>query len=123
LGGAHAQPGTSASQPARNANANPHPKAAAAPKARGDAQWYHDQIAKLQAKLPPLDAQIAQLQAAIDGAPTGDAKTSTRPQGVKAGDWRLQLADTQKQRDGIAEKIATLQDEARHVGIPPNAIP
>jgi hypothetical protein len=123
LGGAHNQPGASASQPARNANANSRQKTPAGPKARGDAQWYHDEIADLQAKLPPLDAQIAQLQAAIDGEPTGDAKTSTRPHSVKAGDWRQQQADLQKQRDNIAAKINALQDEARHVGIPPNALP
>lgn len=123
LGGAHNQPAASASQPARNANANPRQKTPAGSKARGDAQWYHDNIANLQAKLPPLDAQIAQLQAAIDGEATGDAKTSTRPHAVKAGDWRQQQADLQKQRDDIATKINVLQDEARHVGIPPNAIP
>jgi hypothetical protein len=123
LGGAHNQPGASASQPTRNANANPRQKTPAGPKARGDAQWYHDKIADLQAKLPPLDAQIAQLQAAIDGAATGDAKTSTRPHAVKAGDWRQQQADLQKQRDDIAARINALQDEARHVGIPPNALP
>jgi hypothetical protein len=123
LGGAHNQPGASASQPTRNANANPRQKTPAGPKARGDAQWYHDKIADLQAKLPPLDAQIAQLQAAIDGAATGDAKTSTRPHAVKAGDWRQQQTDLQKQRDDIAARINALQDEARHVGIPPNALP
>src|SRR5208283_143739 len=31
------------------------------------AAWYRDQISKLQAKIPPLDAQMAELQAAIDG--------------------------------------------------------
>jgi hypothetical protein len=123
LAGAHNQPAASASQSARNANANPRQKTPAGPKARGDAQWYHDKIADLQAKLPPLDAQIAQLQAAIDGEPTGDAKTSTRPHFVKSGDWRQQQADLQKQRDDIATKINALQDEARHVGIPPNALP
>ena len=123
LGGSHNQPGASASQPARNANANPRQKTPAGPKARGDAQWYHDKIADLQAKLPPLDAQIAQLQAAIDGEPTGDAKTSTRPHFVKSGDWRQQQADLQKQRGDLVAKIEALQDEARHVGIPPNAIP
>jgi hypothetical protein len=90
---------------------------------RREAQWYHDQIAKLQAKLPPLDAQIAQLQAAINGEPTGDAKSSTRPKGVKSGDWREELADARQKRDAIAGKIAALQDEARHVGIPANALP
>ena len=123
LGGAHNQPGASASQPTRNVNANSRQKAPAGPKARGDAQWYHDRIADLQAKLPPLDAQIAQLQAAIDGEPTGDAKTSTRPHAVKAGDWRQQQADLQKQRGDLVAKIEALQDEARHVGIPPNALP
>jgi hypothetical protein len=123
LGGAHTQSGASTPQPAHNANANPHPKTATGPRARGDAQWYHDQIAKLQAKLPSLDAQIAQLQAAIDGEPTGDAKTSARPHAVKAGDWRTEMADLQKQRADLVTKIDALQDEARHVGVPPNALP
>ncbi|HWF38885.1 MAG TPA: hypothetical protein VG322_10225, partial [Candidatus Acidoferrales bacterium] len=37
-----------------------------------NAKWYHDQIARLQAKLPPLDSQIAALQSALDGKPAGD---------------------------------------------------
>jgi hypothetical protein len=88
-----------------------------------DAKSYHDQIAKLQAQLPPIDSQIAQLQAAIDGKFTGDAKTSTRPTGVKGGDWRLELDQLQKKRDGIAAQIDALIDQARRNGVPPNQLP
>ena len=52
-----------------------------------DAKSYQGQITRLEAQIPPLDSQIAELQAAIDGKPTGDAKTSQRPRGVKADDW------------------------------------
>jgi hypothetical protein len=88
-----------------------------------DAKWYHDQIAKLQAKIPPLDEEIAQLQAAIDGSPTGDSKTSARPRGVKSDSWADELEGLKKERDDISNKIAALQDEARHNGVPPNALP
>jgi hypothetical protein len=88
-----------------------------------DAKWYHAQIAKLQAKLPPLDAQIAELQAAIDGKPTGDAIKSTRPRGVKADSWANELADLQKKRDDAVAQIAALQDEARHQGVAANTLP
>jgi hypothetical protein len=88
-----------------------------------DAAWYHAQIAALQAKLPPLEKDIAELQAALAGKPTGDAATSSRPRGVKTDDWATQLKDAQKQRDDILAKIAALQDEARHKGVSPNALP
>ena len=120
----HAQP--DASQPENRGTsqpgAKPHSKSAASPKYK-DAKWYQDQIARLQAKVSPLNEQIAQLQAAIHGDPTGDAKTSTRPRGVKADSWESELAQVQKQRDDIVEKIAALQDEARHNGVAPNALP
>lgn len=86
------------------------------------AKWYHDQIAKLQAKIPPLDSQIDQLQSAIDGKPTGNTKTSQRPAGVKADDWSLELKQFQAERDDLASKISALEDEARHNGIPENAL-
>jgi hypothetical protein len=89
----------------------------------GNAQTYRDQIAKLQAQLTPIDAKIAQLQAAIDGTPQGDSRTSTRPAGVRGGDWRTELAELQSRRDGIAAHIAALRDEARHNGIPDNQLP
>jgi hypothetical protein len=95
----------------------------AATSKRGDPNWYRDQIAKLQAQLPPLDRQIAQLQDAIDGTPTGDSKTSTRPTGVRGGDWRTELIQLQTKRDSIAAHITALQDEARHNGVPANALP
>lgn len=88
-----------------------------------DAKWYRDQIAKLQVQLPPLDGQIAELQSALDGKPTGDAKSSQRPRGVKQDDWSLELAELQVKRDAILAKINALQDEARRNGVPDNALP
>ena len=84
---------------------------------------YRDQIANLKAKIPPIDAQIAKLQAAIDGVPTGDGKTSSRPMGVKSDDWRLELQDLQSKREDILDQIATLEDDARHAGVQPNTLP
>jgi len=105
---------------AGSAAPNGRPKGSASNK---DAKWYHGQIARLQDKLPPLDKQIAELEAAISGKPTGDTTTSSRPRGVKTDDWATELRELQKQRDDIVTKIAALQDEARHKGVSPNALP
>jgi hypothetical protein len=87
------------------------------------ADHYKQKIAKLQSQIPPLDKQIAELQAAIDGKPTGDAKESTRPAGVKFDSWANELAQFKKKRDDLAAQIAALQDEARHNGVAPKDIP
>lgn len=123
MAGLHNKGADSISQPGTTPNPDspaPHVKGAASNR---DAKWYHDQILKLQAKLPPLEKNIAELQAAISGKATGDAATSSRPRGVKTDDWATQLADAQKQREDILAKIAALQDEARHKGVAPNALP
>jgi hypothetical protein len=85
-----------------------------------DAKWYNDQIAKLQAQLPPLDDQISQLQAALAGKPVD---TTRKWGGVRPGDWSVQLAQCQQKRDGILSKITALKDQARHNGIPANLLP
>jgi hypothetical protein len=85
-----------------------------------DAKQYQDQILKLQAKLPPLDEQISELQATLNG----NTVNSTRHySGAKIDDWHEELVHLQKQRDDIATKISALQDEARRNGVPPNQIP
>src|SRR5580658_1676762 len=85
-----------------------------------DAKWYRDQIDKLQAKIPPLDDKIHDLQAAL----SGEQVTETRQYGgAKPDDWRDQLDRLQKQRDDIVAKISALIDEARHNGVPENALP
>jgi hypothetical protein len=88
-----------------------------------NAAWYNNQIAKLQAEVPPLNDQIAALQAALDGKPTGDEKTSTRPYGVRIDSWTEQRDDLSKKRDGILAQIDSLRDEARHNGVPDSALP
>jgi hypothetical protein len=116
--GASASQGSNGSTVAPNGGARP--KASTSNK---DEKWYRDQISKLQAKLPALDQGIADLQAAINGKPTGNGETSSRPRGVKTDDWATQLRDLQKQRDDILARIDALKDEARHKGVSPNAMP
>jgi hypothetical protein len=98
------------------ANAKPAP---AKPSSK-NAKQYQDQIAKLQAKLPPLDQQISVLQAGLSGATINETRHYG---GVKLDDWRDQLARLQKQREDIAAQIGAMQDEARHNGVPDNQIP
>jgi hypothetical protein len=104
-------------------NSTPAGSGASAAPGRKDASWYHDQIEKLQKQLPPIEAKIADLEAAIDGKPTGDAKSSTRPRGVKGGSWQDELAQTHQKHDDIAARIAALRDQARHAGISDSALP
>jgi hypothetical protein len=109
----------STSTPAEAKPAKPDDK----PAKNRDAKWYHDQLAKLEAQIPPIDRQIANLQAALDGTPTGDSRTSTRPSGVEGGDWRTEMAQLQTKRDDIVAHISAVQDEARHHGIPADTLP
>jgi hypothetical protein len=84
------------------------------------AKNYQTQITRLQEKLPPLDEQISQLQAALNG----DTVNSTRHVGgAKIDDWHDELVRLQKQREDIVAKISALQDEARSKGVPANQIP
>jgi cytoskeletal protein RodZ len=85
-----------------------------------NAKWYVDQIQALEAKIPPLNDKIQQLQAALNG----DQVNSTRQYGgVRPDDWKDQLQRLQKQRDDLQAKIATLEDQARHDGVAPNLLP
>jgi hypothetical protein len=95
-------------------------KPAGTAKGNKDAKQYQDQILKLQAKLPPLDEQISELQATLNG----DTVNSTRHYGgTKIDDWHEELLHLQKEREDIATKISALQDEARRNGVPANQIP
>lgn len=94
-------------------------KPATIPKGK-DANWYHGQIAKLQAQLPPIESQISNYQAALAGKPVDETRMYgwTRP-----ADWSVQLAKLQQKHDDIVGKIAALEDEARHNSIPANSLP
>jgi hypothetical protein len=85
-----------------------------------DAKRYQDQITTLQAKIPPLDDKIAQLQAVLSGNTVKETRTVG---GAHIDDWREELVKLQKQRDDIETRISSLQDEARHKGVPENQIP
>jgi hypothetical protein len=107
----------------RSAGAPTRPAKALASGPKKSAAWYRDQISKLQAKIPPIDAQMAALQAAIDGKPTGDARKSTRPYSVRVDDWSAERDQLGKKRGEITAQISDLQDEARRNGVPANALP
>ncbi len=118
LGGSHSQPDDSSAvaQPGSNSGTT----AQAKPKSKKDAKWYHDQIAKLQAQIPPLDKTIAELQAALEG------KTLNEPLhygGNRIGDWKEQLQQLETKRQDTLDKIAALEDQARHNGVATNALP
>jgi hypothetical protein len=118
LGGPHSQPTDTPGSTQQNSNSGSAAPAKA--KSKKDAKWYHDQIARLQAQIPPLDKTIAELQAALDG------KTLNEPLhygGNRIGDWKEQLLQLQTKRQDTLDRIAALQDEARHNGIEPNALP
>jgi len=93
---------------------------AAKPANPAKARWYQGQINRLQAQLPPIEDKIGQLQAALSGQTVNTVRTwgGTRPD-----DWRVELANLQKKHDDIEAQIATLRDQARHDGVPPNALP
>jgi hypothetical protein len=117
--------GASASSSARSANspASDSGTAASEPRSRqGDARWYHEQIAKLKAQIPPLDDKIAPLRAGLKGDDVGSAARPANG-GVRRGDWQQQLADLEKKRQDILGRIDALEDEARHKGIAPSELP
>jgi hypothetical protein len=89
------------------------------PKAK-DTKWYQDRIAGLRAKLPPLDDQIGQLQAALSGQTVNSVR---KWGGVKPDDWRVELNELQKKHDSIEAQISALEDQARRDGVPPSALP
>ena len=102
-------------------NANSARNAARPTNSKGkDATWYANRIAELQAKLPHLDDQIGQLQAALNGEQVNSVR---RWGGVKPDDWRVELDTLQKKRDSIQAEINTLEDQARHAGVPAGALP
>ncbi|MGC2333222.1 MAG: hypothetical protein WA581_17340 [Candidatus Acidiferrales bacterium] len=102
----HANPAKSTGRPAN-------------PKAK-DTKWYQDRIAGLRAKLPPLDDQIGQLQAALSGQTVNSVR---KWGGVKPDDWRVELDELQKKHDSIEAQISALEDQARRDGIPAGALP
>jgi hypothetical protein len=81
---------------------------------------YRAQIAKLEAQLPPIESQIADLQAALSG---NTVDTPRKYIGVKPDDWHLELDGLQKKRADILNQIDTLEEQARHAGVPTNTLP
>jgi hypothetical protein len=118
LGGSQSQPNDISASSQQNSD--PTSTAPAKAQSRKDAKWYHDQIARLQAQIPSLDKTIAELQAALDG------KTLNEPLhygGNRIGDWKEQLQKLETKRQDTLDKIASLEDEARHNGVATNELP
>ena len=118
LGGSHSQQNDTPASAQQNPNSSSTEPAKA--KSKKDAKWYHDQIAKLQAQIPPLDKTIAELQAALDG------KTLNEPLhygGNRIGDWKEHLQKLQTKRQDTLDRIAVLEDQARHDGVATNEVP
>jgi predicted nucleic acid-binding Zn-ribbon protein len=93
--------------------------AAAAAKSKSAAP-YREQINRLEAQIPPIDNQISDLQAALAG------QTSNAPRkfiGVRPDDWQAELDQLQKKRGNIEDQIQAVRDQARHNGVPANALP
>lgn len=119
LGGLRETAAVSTVGAAKPAPGAPVPKSASSHRGR-DARSYEDQIARLQAQIPPLEQKISELQSAL----SGNQVTETRHfGGTKPDNWNDQLGRLQKQRDDIQAKIATLEDEARHRGASGNQVP
>ena len=97
----------------------PAPKPAAATK-NPAANPYQSEIAKLQAQLPPIDTQIANLQAALSGQPVNSPRKYVS---VRPDDWQAQLVDLQKKKSDILSQIDALEDQARHAGVATNVLP
>jgi hypothetical protein len=106
--------GSTATKPSGKNSASARPK---------NPQPYQAQITRLEGQIPAIDKQIAELQDAIDGKPTGDAKSSQRPRNVQADDWNVQMQNLEKKKQDILDRIAALRDEARHQGVAPNTLP
>lgn len=120
---ASAGPAGDDSRPAAGTNTIPVSRPKSANVKGRNVKWYRDQITAQQARIPPLDAQIAELQSALGGKAAGDAKTSQRPRFAKIDQWPAELKDLQTRRQRSVDKIDALRDEARHNGVPPNALP
>ena len=83
------------------------------------ASFYRNQIARLRAQLPPINQQIAELEAALSG------KTTDQPRkywGVTLDDWKSELTRLQKKRADIQGQISAVEDQARHDGVAANAL-
>ena len=90
------------------------------PASKARTAYYQNKIARLQEQIPPIDSQISQLQSALSGtSPDAPRKYI----GVKLDDWQAELAQLQKKRADIMNQIDSLEDQARHEGVPTNVLP
>jgi hypothetical protein len=115
LGNAHG------AAPARVApNSRPAKGTTSAQAKNKPANNYQAQISKLEAELPPIDSQIAELQAALSGNQVNETR---KYGGVRPDNWQAQLDTLEKKRAEIKSQIDALEDQARHAGVPTNSLP
>jgi hypothetical protein len=103
-----------APKPAPRGNAHPPRSNANAQKA-SRANWYHQQIAKLNTQIATIDDQIAKYQSALRGEM--QPATGLQEYHIRRANWQTEIDKLQKQREDLETKIAGLVDAARHEGI------
>jgi hypothetical protein len=86
---------------------------------KGLSNYYHDRIGRLQAQIAKLDPQIAALHAAIEGKQIDEPRKYGWQSPASYPD---ELAQLQGKRDDLLDQISSLEDEARHKGVPPNVL-
>jgi hypothetical protein len=92
---------------------------AAKPTGGKDAKWYRAQLLSLNDKIPPIDAEIDEMHRFQDGSyqnAGGIPRRYYRQAPLNPGD---RIAQLEKQKQAILDRIDALQDEARHAGILP----
>jgi hypothetical protein len=84
-----------------------------------DPAVYRRQLAPLRGEIDKLDAQIAKMQAFLNGENVGE-QASLHPKMVPSPQVQLKQMEAKRQAD--AAKVDELLDRARHNGIEPGAL-
>jgi hypothetical protein len=84
-----------------------------------DAKWYRAQIQSLNDKIPPIDAEIDEMHRFQDGSYQSPGGIPQRPYFQAPLNPADRIAQLEKQKRAILDRIEALQDEARHAGILP----
>jgi len=84
-----------------------------------DPAWYRKQLISLQEEIDKLDAQIAKMQAFLNGKNVGEPASRYRRLAPSPED---QLKQMRAKRQADAAKLDDLLDRARHNEIDPGAL-
>jgi len=110
-------------------DANPSSGAGAKPKSvrtkpvpqnSARANWYRNQISKLNAQIPEIDQKIASYQSALNGNP--QPAQGLEEYHLRRADWLAEIQKLTKQKQDLLAKIAALEDQASKEGIAPGQL-